>query len=56
MLWCHTFLPAGLKYLVNYDTTTFVNDTIRDVLTTLLIAFVLVVVVVFLFSAACARP
>jgi hydrophobe/amphiphile efflux-1 (HAE1) family protein len=41
--------PAGLKYLVNYDTTTFVNDTIRDVLTTLLIAFVLVVVVVFLF-------
>src|SRR5207253_2636295 len=41
--------PAGLKYLVNYDTTTFVNDTIRDVLTTLAIAFVLVVIVVFLF-------
>src|SRR5438128_3284996 len=41
--------PAGLKYLVNYDTTTFVKATIRDVLTTLAIAFVLVVIVVFLF-------
>ena len=41
--------PAGLKYLVSYDTTTFVKDTIRDVLFTLLIAFALVVVVVFLF-------
>jgi hydrophobe/amphiphile efflux-1 (HAE1) family protein len=41
--------PPGLKYLVNYDTTTFVHDTIHDVLITLLIAFVLVVIVVFLF-------
>jgi hydrophobe/amphiphile efflux-1 (HAE1) family protein len=41
--------PSGLKYLVNYDTTTFVQDTIHDVLITLLIAFVLVVIVVFLF-------
>src|SRR5277367_5400314 len=41
--------PPGLKYLVNYDTTTFVIDTIHDVLGTLLIAFVLVVIVVFLF-------
>jgi hydrophobe/amphiphile efflux-1 (HAE1) family protein len=41
--------PPGLKYLVNYDTTTFVQDTIHDVLTTLLIAFVLVVIVVFVF-------
>ncbi len=41
--------PPGLKYLVNYDTTTFVQDTIHDVLMTLLIAFVLVVIVVFLF-------
>ncbi len=41
--------PPGLKYLVNYDTTTFVQDTIHDVLITLLIAFVLVVIVVFLF-------
>ena len=44
--------PEGLKYLVNYDTTTFVNDTVRDVLTTLVIAFVLVVVVVFVFLKA----
>jgi hydrophobe/amphiphile efflux-1 (HAE1) family protein len=41
--------PSGLKYLVNYDTTTFVFDTIHDVLITLLIAFILVVIVVFLF-------
>jgi len=41
--------PPGLKYLVNYDTTTFVQDTIHDVLVTLVIAFVLVVIVVFVF-------
>ena len=41
--------PPGLKYLVNYDTTTFVHATIHDVLITLVIAFVLVVVVVFVF-------
>ena len=41
--------PEGLKYLVNYDTTTFVLDTVHDVLVTLVIAFVLVVIVVFLF-------
>jgi hydrophobe/amphiphile efflux-1 (HAE1) family protein len=41
--------PPGLKYLVNYDTTTFVRATVREVLMTLLIAFVLVVIVVFVF-------
>ena len=41
--------PPGLKYLVNYDTTTFVFDTIHDVLITLVVAFALVVIVVFLF-------
>src|SRR5271168_3660517 len=41
--------PPGLTYLVHYDSTTFVSDTIREVLITLLIAFVLVVIVVFLF-------
>ena len=41
--------PEGLKYLVNYDTTTFVMDTIHDVIMTLVIAFVLVVIVVFVF-------
>ncbi len=41
--------PRGLNYEVNYDTTTFVHATIHDVLVTLLIAFALVVLVVFLF-------
>ena len=41
--------PPGLKYLVNYDTTTFVQATIHDVLITLVIAFALVVIVVFVF-------
>jgi hydrophobe/amphiphile efflux-1 (HAE1) family protein len=41
--------PPGLKYLVQFDTTTFVTDTIAEVLRTLAEAFVLVVVVVFLF-------
>jgi hydrophobe/amphiphile efflux-1 (HAE1) family protein len=41
--------PPGLKYSVNYDTTTFVRATIHDVLVTLVIAFVLVVIVVFVF-------
>ena len=41
--------PPGMKMTVLYDTTTFVSDTIREVLTTLLEAFGLVVIVVFLF-------
>ncbi len=41
--------PEGLKTTVVYDTTTFVKDTIGEVLRTLAEAFVLVVVVVFLF-------
>jgi hydrophobic/amphiphilic exporter-1 (mainly G- bacteria), HAE1 family len=41
--------PAGLKYKVVYDSTTFVTDTIKEVLKTLAEAFVLVVLVVFLF-------
>jgi multidrug efflux pump subunit AcrB len=41
--------PPGLKYLVNYDTTTFVHATIHEVLITLGIAFALVVAVVFMF-------
>ncbi len=41
--------PEGLKYLVNYDTTTFVLDTMHDVVVTLAVAFALVVLVVFLF-------
>jgi hydrophobe/amphiphile efflux-1 (HAE1) family protein len=41
--------PPGLKYLINYDTTTFVQESINDVLITLLIAYVLVVIVIFVF-------
>jgi hydrophobe/amphiphile efflux-1 (HAE1) family protein len=41
--------PPGLTYTVHYDSTTFVSDTIKEVLKTLGEAFVLVVIVVFLF-------
>ncbi len=41
--------PDGLKTIVFYDTSTFVADTIQEVIKTLGEAFVLVVVVVFLF-------
>jgi hydrophobe/amphiphile efflux-1 (HAE1) family protein len=41
--------PPGLKYLVQYDSTTFVRETISEVLRTLFEAFALVVLVVFLF-------
>ncbi|WP_050402209.1 efflux RND transporter permease subunit [Bradyrhizobium embrapense] len=41
--------PPGLTYLVQYDSTTFVSDTIKEVMKTLGEAFVLVVIVVFLF-------
>ena len=41
--------PAGLKSRVVYDSTVFVNDTIHEVMKTLGQAFVLVVIVVFLF-------
>ncbi len=41
--------PDGMHYQVTYDSTTFVTDTIREVIKTLLEAFVLVVIVVFLF-------
>lgn len=41
--------PPGLSYLVQYDSTTFVSDTVKEVLKTLGEAFVLVVIVVFLF-------
>jgi hydrophobe/amphiphile efflux-1 (HAE1) family protein len=44
-----TRFPKGLTYLVHYDSTTFVRDTIAEVLKTLGEAFILVVIVVFLF-------
>jgi hydrophobe/amphiphile efflux-1 (HAE1) family protein len=41
--------PPGLDYNVTLDTTDFVHASIQDVLKTLLIAFVLVFIVVFIF-------
>jgi hydrophobe/amphiphile efflux-1 (HAE1) family protein len=41
--------PDGLQARVPYDSTVFVNDTIREVLKTLFEAFGLVAIVVFLF-------
>ena len=46
---CRQRFPPGLKYNVVYDSTVFVADTIHEVLKTLAEAFVLVVIVVFLF-------
>jgi hydrophobic/amphiphilic exporter-1 (mainly G- bacteria), HAE1 family len=41
--------PEGMKYQVTYDTTQFVEESIHEVVKTLLEAFALVVIVVFLF-------
>ena len=41
--------PAGLKYDFAFDTTTAVSEGIRDVLTTLLEAILLVIAVIFIF-------
>nr|WP_321984751.1 multidrug efflux RND transporter permease subunit [uncultured Lichenicoccus sp.] len=41
--------PAGLAYNVTYDSTDFVRDTVHEVLKTVFEAFILVVIVVFLF-------
>ncbi|MFC0216886.1 efflux RND transporter permease subunit [Pseudochelatococcus lubricantis] len=44
-----TRMPEGLKAQIMYDSTTFVYDTIEAVIHTLIEAFVLVAVVVFVF-------
>ncbi len=41
--------PPGLKYVIPFDTTTVVGDSIREVVTTLLEAIIIVIVVIFLF-------
>ncbi len=41
--------PEGLTYSVSYDTTQFVEASVENVVHTLLEAFVLVIIVVFLF-------
>jgi HAE1 family hydrophobic/amphiphilic exporter-1 len=42
-------LPPGIDYEINYDVSSFVNASIEQVLHTLLEAFILVSIVVFLF-------
>jgi len=44
-----TRFPEGMKKIVFYDSSTFVSDTINEVIKTLAEAFVLVVLVVFFF-------
>jgi hydrophobe/amphiphile efflux-1 (HAE1) family protein len=44
-----TRFPDGMAWTVTYDATTFVTDTIHEVQKTLIEAFVLVVLVVFIF-------
>ncbi len=41
--------PAGIHYQVAFDTTTFVQESIREVVLTLLLSIVLVVLVIYLF-------
>ncbi|NDP41271.1 MAG: multidrug efflux RND transporter permease subunit [Aromatoleum sp.] len=41
--------PAGVSYLIPFDTTRFVEESIHEVVKTLMIAAVLVILVVFLF-------
>jgi HAE1 family hydrophobic/amphiphilic exporter-1 len=41
--------PQGVKYETTYDTTVFVSSSIEEVIQTLVEAFVLVLIVVFLF-------
>jgi len=41
--------PAGMVYQIPYSTTPFVTESLKEVVKTLFVAFVLVVIVVFLF-------
>jgi hydrophobic/amphiphilic exporter-1 (mainly G- bacteria), HAE1 family len=41
--------PHGVHYEVAFDTTTFVRESIKEVVTTLLLSILLVVLVIFLF-------
>lgn len=43
------FFPKGLKYQVTVDTTDFINESVHEVIWTLLVTFILVVFVCYLF-------
>jgi multidrug efflux pump len=42
-------LPAGMKLEIAYDSSTFIEDSIQEVLISLGVAFILVILVIFLF-------
>ncbi len=50
-----THFPPGMKYQNAFDTTEAVSESIRDVLTTLIEAIVLVILVIFIFLAGLAQ-
>jgi HAE1 family hydrophobic/amphiphilic exporter-1 len=41
--------PPGMKYVIAFDTTTVVGDSVKEVVTTLEEAIVIVIIVIFLF-------
>ena len=41
--------PPGIKYVVAFDTTTVVGDSVKEVITTLEEAILIVIVVIFIF-------
>jgi hydrophobic/amphiphilic exporter-1 (mainly G- bacteria), HAE1 family len=41
--------PPGIKYVVAFDTTTVIGDSVKEVITTLEEAIVIVIIVIFLF-------
>jgi multidrug efflux pump len=42
-------LPPGMKLQIAYDSSTFINDSIHEVLVSLAVAFLLVILVIFVF-------
>ena len=46
---CRSRFRPGIKYVIAFDTTTVVGDSVREVVTTLEEAIIIVIVVIFLF-------
>jgi HAE1 family hydrophobic/amphiphilic exporter-1 len=44
-----TRFPGGLEYVIPYDSTRYIRQSIKEVITTLIMAVVLVILVVFIF-------
>ena len=47
--------PEGVDYIVAYDTTPFIRESVADVVKTLFVAIILVGIVVLAFLQNCAR-